>query len=210
MDSLARDLIRNIRALGLVNLEAQLRFDAMLLQELAGARGGFDAETEFLERACHVHHPRLLFVRHRNEHRPRQRERAAGRLLGFEIREPKRLRHPQHFAGRAHFRAQQRIDLREHVERQHDFLHPDVRDALVMELQVAQRRPEHELRGVAGHRHVADFRYQRHGAGGTRISFQYVDQVLTDGVLDVHDANHLKFVGNTSGVFLNSDDMFLG
>ncbi len=100
--------------------------------------GGLDAETEFLELARRFENGRLVVVGHGNEDRPFERQRRLRRLLGLEIGQAERRRHAQHLAGGTHLRSEDGIHLGEHVERQHDLLHADVRNGLALQLQVAR------------------------------------------------------------------------
>ncbi len=72
-----------------------------------------------------------------------------------------------------------------------------------------QLRAQHELRGDAGHRDIADLGHQRHGARGARVGFEHIDLVLADGVLDVHHAADLQLAADAQGVFLDGLDVFL-
>ncbi len=77
----------------------------------------------------------------------------------------------------------------------------------LLEVQLRELLAQHALRGDPGHRDVADLRDQRHGARGPRIGLQDVDRVLADGVLDVHQPDHLQLHGDLAGVLVDRVDV---
>src|SRR3989337_3852260 len=78
-----------------------------------------------------------------------------GRDLRFEKGLPVVLRHTEDLAGGSHFRPEDRIDLREHVERENRFLDTEVRDRAADEGKVAQVLPQHHLGRESRHREVS-------------------------------------------------------
>jgi len=75
------------------------------------------------------------------------------------------------------------------------------------QIEVGQLFPQHELGSEARHGNVADFRDQRHRARRSRIGFQDVHGFVGDGVLHVHEPDHIELHGNFAGVFVDGVEM---
>ena len=84
--------------------------------------------------------------------------------------------HAHHFAGRFHFRAENRIRAGKLVEREHRFFDADVvRDDLAGEALRFERRSGHAARRNFRQRNADALRHERHGARRARIHFEHED-----------------------------------
>ena len=95
-----------------------------------------------------------------------------------------------HFAGRAHFRTENRVNLGKAREREHGFLHRDMRDDRFLQRKLFQLFSGHYLRGEGGHGQADGFGHERHGAAGARVHFENVDVAVLDGELHVHQPHN--------------------
>ncbi|OPY04451.1 MAG: hypothetical protein A4E66_02588 [Syntrophus sp. PtaB.Bin001] len=78
-----------------------------------------------------------------------------------------------------------------------------MRDCPGGKIQLRKLLSEHDLGGDPGHGDVADLGDQGYCPRGPRIGFQYVDDIVGDGVLDVHKADNLEFDGDGLCVFID-------
>ncbi len=112
------------------------------------------------------------------------------------------------FAGRAHFRAEQRIDAGEAGEREDGFLDRDVLErARVGLLAIAATAlvelfASHDAGGDLGDRRADGLGDEGHGARGRAIDFEDVDRAVLDRELDVHQAADVQRLGENLGLAL--------
>ncbi len=145
---------------------------------------------------------RLVVVADRDEHRALTRQFDAGAELRLGKGQREIRVEADDFAGRAHFRAEQRVDAGEAGEREDRFLDGDV-------LQVAriglfaiggegrvERLAGHDAGGDLGDRRADGLGDEGHGARGARVDFQHVDRAVLDGELHVHQAADIQRLGH--------------
>ena len=78
-----------------------------------------------------------------------------------------------------------------------------------LQVQLRQLLAQHALDGQPGHLDVADLRDQRHGPRRPRVGFEDVDDVLADGVLDVHQPDDVQLHRDSPGVLADRVDVLL-
>jgi len=81
-------------------------------------------------------------------------------------------------------------------------------DGSALEVEVAQLLAQHDLGGQTGHGDVAHLGNQGYGAGGPGVGLQDVDHVISDGVLNIHQAHHVKLHRDAPGVFIDGVQVF--
>ena len=191
-----------------MHLQHRLGLDPVFLEEGGGAGRGQQFEPLRLQAPGGRNQ---LFgsvaLRHSHQHRAGKRQRAAGPVLRLEKGHAERGIQAQHLAGGTHFRTQHRIHFGEHVEGEHRFLHADMRNVALGEIEIAQGFAEQDFGGDAGHRDAADLGDQRHRARGAWIGFQHVHRVVADRVLNVHQADHPHLAGDGAGVLANRSEV---
>ena len=155
---------------------------------------------------------RLVVVVHADENNAGLRQPLAGGELRLGEREAEGRRNTHHFAGGAHFGAENRIDAAEFVERKHGRLHGvEIVDGEFLhaihvddrQIQVSELAAGHQARGDFRQRHAGGFADVRNRARGARIHFEHVHGVVLDGVLHVHQADDVKRAGEADGVVAN-------
>ena len=163
---LVQDDIENVRA-AFSNLVHHFALDTGGFVELGGTFGSVNLEAELLEFLTDFNglFRQVNLVGEANQHGTFVREEGTGGFLALVVSEGVVVGEAKHFAGRAHFRAENRVHLRELVEREHSFLGAVVVELLVLELEVFELRAEHEAGSEAGHLGVTDLGDQRHRAG---------------------------------------------
>ena len=75
------------------------------------------------------------------------------------------------------------------------------------EIQVGEFLPQHDLSGNTCHGNVADFGYEGHGSGCPWVGFQYVDHIVCNGILDIHETHDIKFHSDLLRVVADGIDM---
>ena len=208
---LVQDDIEDVRA-AFSNLVHHFALDASLLVELGGTFGSVNLEAELLEFLADFNRlfGEVHLVRKADEHSAFVREEGTCGFLALVVSEGVVVGEAENFAGRAHFGAENRVHLRELVEREHCFLGAVMVELLVLELQVFELRAEHEAGSEAGHLRVTDLGDERHRAGCTRVGFEDEHLAVFNGVLHVHEAANVKGFSNLPGVILDGREVFLG
>ena len=106
-----------------------------------------------------------------------------------------------HLPGRLHLGAQNRINTRKFQERENRGLDEEVvYGQLISQTELLQLATRHQPDGQLGQGDTGGFAHEGHGAGGPRIDFQHVDHILLDGVLHIHQSDHLQLQRQPSGV----------
>ena len=148
---LVQDNIENVRA-AFSNLVHHFALHAFLLIELGGTFGSVNLEAELLEFLTDFDSlfGEVHLVRKADKHSAFGREEGTGGFLALVVSEGVVVGEAEDFAGGAHFGAENRVHLRELVEREHSFLGAVVVELLVLELQVFELFAEHEARSEAG------------------------------------------------------------
>ncbi len=208
---LVQDDVEDVRA-AFGDLVHHFALDAGLLVELGGAFGSVNLEAELLEFLADFDglFRQVNLVGEANQHGTFVREEGTGGFLALVVSEGVVVGEAEHFAGGAHFGAENRVHLRELVEGEHGFLGAVVVELLVLELEVFELRAEHQAGREAGHLGVANLGDQRHRAGGTRVGFEDEHLAVFDSVLHVHEAANVEGFGNLPGVILDGCQVFLG
>ena len=153
--------------------------------------------AEIDERARDVDGAGLVGVLDADEDASTVRELDARRKLALDERFAERLADTHHFAGRLHFRPEDRIDARKLDERKHRFFygkvgrHDFAGDALRLE-----RSADHAARRDLGERTSGGLGNVRNRARRARIHFEHVDARATfvelDRELNVHQSDHVQ------------------
>ena len=148
---LVQDDVENVRA-AFGDLVHHFALHAFLLVELGGTFGSVDLEAELLEFLTDFDSlfGEVHLVRKADEHSAFGREEGTGGFLALVVSEGVVVGEAEDFTGGAHFGAENRVHLRELVEREHSFLGAVVVELLVLELQVFELFAEHEARSEAG------------------------------------------------------------
>ena len=205
---LVQDDVENVRA-AFSNLGHHFALDTGGFVELGGTFGSVNLEAELLEFLTDFNRlfGEVHLVREADKHSAFGREERTGCFLALVVSEGVVVGEAEDFTGRAHFGAENRVHLRELVEREHSFLGAVVVELLVLELQVFELFAEHQARSEAGHLRVTNLGDQRHGTGSTRVSFEDKHLAVFDSVLHVHEAAHVEGFGNLTGVILNGGEI---
>ena len=148
---LVQDDVEDVRtAFG--DLVHHFALDAGLLVELGGTFGSVNLEAELLELLADFDglFRQINLVGKANQHGTFVREEGTCGFLALVVSEGVVVGEAEHFAGGAHFGAENRVHLRELVEREHSFLGTVVVELLVLELEVFELRTEHEAGSEAG------------------------------------------------------------
>jgi len=77
----------------------------------------------------------------------------------------------------------------------------------MLQVQVFEFLAQHNLRGQPRHRDIANLGNQRHGSRRAGIGLQNIDDVIGNGVLNVHQADDAELHGNFLCVFINGVDV---
>ena len=207
---LVQDDVENVRA-AFSNLVHHFALDAGLLIELGGTFGSVDLEAELLEFLADFDglFRQVNLVGEANQHGTFVREEGTCGFLALVVSEGVVVGEAEHFAGGAHFGAENRVHLRELVEGEHGFLGTVVVELLVLELQIFEFGTEHQTGREAGHLGVTNLGDQRHRAGCARVRFEDEHLAVFDGVLHVHEAADVEGFGNLASVILDSREVFL-
>jgi len=208
---LVQDDIENVRA-AFSNLVHHFALDTGSFVELGGTFGSVNLEAELLEFLTDFNRlfGEVHLVGKADEHSAFGREQGTGSFLALVVSEGVVVGEAEDFTGGAHFGAENRVHLRELVEREHSFLGAVVVELLVLELQVFELFAEHEARCEAGHLRVTNLGDQRHGTGSTRVGFEHEHLAVFDGVLHVHEAAHMEGFSDLASVILDGRQIFLG
>ena len=205
---LVQDDIENVRA-AFSNLVHHFTLDTGGFVELGGTFGSVNLEAELLEFLTDFDSlfGEVHLVRKADEHSAFGREEGTGSFLALVVSEGVVVGEAEDFTGGAHFGAENRVHLRELVEREHSFLGAVVVELLVLELQVFELFAEHEARSEAGHLRVTDLGDQRHGTGSTRVGFEDEHLAIFDSVLHVHEAAHVEGFSDLARVILDGGEV---
>ena len=163
---LVQDDVENVGA-AFSNLVHHFALHAFLLVELGGTFGSVNLEAELLEFLTDFNRlfREVHLVRKADEHSAFGREEGTCGFLALVVSEGVIVGEAEHFARGAHFGAENRVHLRELVEREHSFLGTVMVELLVLELEVFQLFAEHKARCEAGHLRVANLGNERLRAG---------------------------------------------
>ena len=207
---LVQDDVEDVRA-ALSNLVHHFALHAGLLVELGGAFGSVNLEAELLEFFADFDglFRQVNLVGEANQHGTFVRKEGTCGFLALVVSEGVVVGEAEDFAGGAHFGAENRVHLRELVEREHSFLGAVMVELLVLELQVFELGTEHQAGREAGHLRVTDLGDQRHRAGCARVRFEDEHLAVFDGVLHVHEAANVEGFGNLARVILDGREVFL-
>ena len=163
---LVQDDIEDVRA-AFGDLVHHFALHAGGFVELGGAFGSVDLEAELLEFLADFNSlfGEVHLVRKANQHGTFVREEGTCGFLALVVGQGVVVGEAEDFAGGAHFGAENRVHLRELVEREHGFLGTVVVELLVLELEVFELGTEHQAGCEAGHLRVTNLGDQRHRAG---------------------------------------------
>ena len=148
---LVQDDVEDVRA-AFGDLVHDFALDAGLLVELGSSFGGVDLEAELLEFLADFDglFRQVNLVGEANQHGTFVREEGTCGFLALVVGQGVVVGEAEDFAGGAHFGAENRVHLRELVEREHSFLGTVVVELLVLELQVFELFAEHQAGSEAG------------------------------------------------------------
>ena len=134
------------------NLVHHFALHASLFVELGGTFGSVNLEAELLEFLTDFNSlfGEVHLVRQANQHGTFVREEGTCGFLALVVSESVVVGKAEHLTSGAHFRAENRVHLRELVEREHSFLGAVVVELLVLELQVFELSAEHQAGREAG------------------------------------------------------------
>jgi len=138
-----------------VHFKDAFGFDAFVCEEAIGSFGGLDFEAQLLKFFCDGHDSGFVRVGYRDKDRALRGQGLVCGLLGFEEGQREGVGHSEHFAGRAHLRPEDGVNLREHIKWEDGFLYAEVRYEAVLYVEVGKFFAEHKLNGDADHRNVA-------------------------------------------------------
>ena len=205
---LVQDDVENVRA-AFGNLVHHFALHAGLFVELGGTFGSVNLEAELLEFLTDFDSlvDEVHLVRKADKHSAFRREQGTGSFLALVVSEGVVVGEAEHFASGAHFGAENRVHLRELVEREHGFLGTVVVELLVLELQVFELGTEHQAGREAGHLGVTNLGDQRHRAASARVCFEHEHLAVFDGVLHVHEAAHMEGFGDLARVILDGSEV---
>ena len=163
---LVQDDVEDVRA-AFSNLVHHFALDTGGFVELGGTFGSVNLEAELLEFLTDFDglFRQVNLVGEANQHGTFVREEGTGGFLALVVSESVVVGEAEHFAGGAHFGAENRVHLRELVEGEHSFLGAVVVELLVLELEVFELGTEHQTGREAGHLRVTNLRDQRHRTG---------------------------------------------
>jgi len=207
---LVQDDVEDVRA-AFGDLVHHFALDTGGFVELGGTFGSVNLEAELLELLTDFDSlfGEVHLVRKADKHSAFVREEGTCGFLALVVSEGVVVGEAEHFTRGAHFGAENRVHLRELVEREHSFLGAVVVELLVLELEVFELGTEHQTGREAGHLGVANLGDQRHRAGGTRVGFENEHLAVFDSVLHVHEAANVEGFCNLSGVILDGREVFL-
>src|SRR3954453_5229824 len=134
----------------------------------------------------------LVALAHRDEHRALAWYAGPAAELAFCERHLEGAVDAHDLAGRAHLRAEHGVDAGETRERENRLFHADMAGLLLLQLEIGKLLAGHDPRGDLRHRRADDLGDERHGARRPRIDLEYIDLVVLDGVLHVHQADHVE------------------
>ena len=155
--------------------------DAGLLDDVSSTRGRHEREARLVELVGADDGLGLVALAHRDEHGAAFGEPGACGELASEERLAEVTAHAHHFARRAHFRPEDRVDAEELGERENGLLDAHVaRRHLEVHALFGERLARHYACGDGGDGVARGLGDERHRAGGARIHFKDVD----DGVFE--------------------------
>ena len=190
-----------------MHLQDGMGRDAAGEQKMIGFLRGQDAEPQFVELPRDALDGAFVLVLHGNQDGPAFRQDLLRRFLRLVIGQTEGIGHTQHFAGRTHLRPEDGIDFREHIEGEDGFLDAEMMEGFTFQIEVRDLLSQHDLGGNPGHGNVADLGNQRNGARCARIGFQDIDHIVGDGILHIHQADDIQFVGDLARILVNGLDV---
>ena len=169
---------------------------------MSSTRGRHEREARLVELVGADDGLGLVALAHRDEHGAAFGEPGACGELALEERLAEVTAHAHHFARRAHFRPEDRVDAEELGEREDGLLDAHVaRRHLEVHALFGERLARHYACGDGGDGVARGLGDERHRAGGARIHFKDVDDGVfgvrvLDGELHVHEAHHVERLGH--------------
>src|SRR5690606_32556271 len=121
--------------------------------------------------------------------------------LGFDERFGKGTSHAHDLAGGFHLRPKDGIDTRELDEGEYRFLDRIIwRNNLAGHALLLESPARHAASCDLGQLDAASLGNEWHGTGGTRIHFQYINNVALNGKLYVHEPANAQCLGHEDGL----------
>src|SRR5690606_20908778 len=155
--------------------------------------GGNQVETDLRQVTRHVDGCLLVDFAYRNKRRALARQAIAGTQCRLAERLGKGGANAHYLTGGFHFRAEDRVDFRELVEREHRFLDVELlRNDFAGEVLVCQRSAGHAACRHLGQGCTNRLRHIRHGTRGTRVHLEHINVTVLDRKLHVHQADHAE------------------
>ena len=167
-----------------------------------GAAGRQNLEADIDQHADRRQDARLVVIADGDEDGALARQFDAGAELRLGEGQREIRVEADDFAGRAHFRAEQRVDAGEAGEREDRFLDGDVLQLARIGLLAiggkgrVERLTGHDAGGDLGDRRADGLGDEGHRARGARVDFEHVDRAVLDGELHVHQAADVQRLGH--------------
>src|SRR4029077_2439491 len=165
---------------------------SLIGKEALGARGRHYLEAEREQQSHRVHDAGLVALADGDEYGALARHAGAAANLTFGERDLEAAIDAHHFAGRSHLRAEHGVDAREAGEGEHRFLHADVTELPLFQIEIRKLLAGHQPRRDFRHRRADHLGDERHGARCARVDLEHVNVAVFDGVLNVHQAYHVE------------------
>ena len=205
------DQINDVRT-ALVDLQPYGALDSRSPHCKGGTSRGVDLETQGSELACYRQAFGPFRLGHTDENRSFVRQRGTGTQLRLGERFAKRLADTHYFAGRTHFRPQDRVDAGELVKRENRRFHTVLghRKNALGQVVVAQLLANHQADCNLRQRIAGRLTHVRHGPRGSRIDFDHIDLVFVNRVLNVHQTPDIQRFRQPHRVVADCRKLFLG
>ena len=176
-----------------------------------GTGGRHQTQAGIGERAGDPNRRGLVAIVHREIHRALRRKTVRRRELTLGIGDTERSVDSHHLSGRAHLRAEHRIDLGETTERKHRLFHADVpagfrRPQESFDSELGERCPDHHATRHHRQGHARGFGHERHGSRRTWVRFEHVDHAVANRELDVDKSAYVEGVSDRPGESLQLGD----
>ena len=192
--------VHDVRA-AFLHFVHRLYDDAVLFQVFGGAACGADAVAECLEVLRGFDDERFVFVAHGEEDFAGRVQAFACAELGFVVGFAEACAHAHHFAGGAHFGAEDGVYAGEFDEGEHGFFNGiEIGNDFFFHALLLQGNARHAACADFGERHAGGFGDEGNGAAGARVHFQYEHHAVLHGKLYVHQADHTQRVGHGFGL----------
>ncbi len=203
------DSIHNVRTT-LMPFQNGFHLNAPLLKKGRSAIRGQQLEAGFLKTPGGVRKfLGAVTLGNGEQHGTFHGQRSFRGFLRLVERQPERRINAQHFPCGTHFRPEHRVDLREHIEREHRFFDPEMRNVMMFQIEVSELLAKHNFGGNARHGNPAYLGNQRHGTRCAWVGFEHVDHILADRILNIHQPHHAHFARDGAGVLIDGLDVLL-